>query len=327
MKRRGRHAGGVSLVCLSLLASRPALADPPLDQPIPLRLTYTVAPGSSGCPSEETFKGLVLLHLEGRDPFTGNADSKVISVEVSHDGKAYKVDLTLRDPSGKTRLDGSAPIKGESCVSAVEAAGAVVVDLMPMRARAPAPEPVSSPKPPEVEVPAPPPKPPFAFRLGASVWGEYATVPGITPGITVSVGARYGYFSAALEGGWVAPAGLPLANGVKDQVTQLSGVLLLCGHVRWFVPCVLAQASDVQFTGTASAAPSASFLRGAGGARLAADLPLVPGRLFIQPAVDLLGAFGVSAAPSSSVVQLPGFNVALGLGAVVEIPGPGSPLP
>jgi hypothetical protein len=145
---------------------------------------------------------------------------------------------------------------------------------------------------------------------------------GIVPAIAATAGARYTWFSAALEARWDAPAGLSVPGGFKVSVAQVSGGLLLCGHFfGWFVPCALGQASEIQFFGSASA-PAHALTRGAFGGRVAADLAL-PHRVHIQPAVDVLGAFGVNEAPPpSGVIKLPPFNVGLGVGAFVEFDSP-----
>ncbi len=316
--RTARVSALATLVALASVAPRRALAAP-LDQPIPLRLSYVVAAGSFGCPAEETFHALVAHHLEGTDPFTGKADSARVAVEVSRDGAGYKVVLTLYDTAGK-RLDGiNTPIKGNTCVSAVEAAGGVVVDLLPMRAPAPvvvdplpvpAPAPAPAPKaaeppsrseiPPEdlppAPPPAPPPKPPISWRAGAMLGVDVRSGTAPAFGVVADVSAKVSIFSFAVQFRAVPSAGLT----PHSSAALYAGGLVACvrgdgqlgGRPFTLAGCGVGEVGGIQNAGATifrTSVGAETF--GGGGGRVQIEVP-VTGSAYLQAAGDFEGLRG-----------------------------------
>jgi hypothetical protein len=145
--------------------------------------------------------------------------------------------------------------------------------------------------------------------------------------VTASLGGRIGVFSAAIQVRW----DLPLSTG-SQSVGAVSEGVALCGHVeKYFIPCGLAEVSEVQGVGTRGMGPSFSLVRGAIGGRVSADVPLPIGQprvFFFVPALDVLGVLGAfggynnSADPSNNPIKLSPVNVRLGAGLLVELGSP-----
>jgi hypothetical protein len=336
----------LALVLVSFLTARPAVAQVPSPGVLLTRLTYS-AP--HGCPDERAYRVAAVGYLGARNPFSPTAEA-ILDVKITHTGGTYWADVSGTDADGKP-LGKPYHFDDPDCYQVVEAAALVVSGwLAPVTARpAPAPPPADVPvpvppparKPPEPpsrsEIPpddlpperAPPPPtppaPPSVLRFGAAFWGDYATVRGLVPAVAVSVGARFQKaFSLMLEGHWDSPSTFALEGGQGITIAQLSGRLLLCGHFfgGWFVPCGLGQATEVQYSGTAATVPAHALARGAFGGRVAVHLPLplVSRHLFLEPGVDLLGAFSVKVPPQST--QLPSFNFGVGLSLLAEMDAP-----
>lgn len=101
----------------------------------------------------------------------------------------------------------------------------------------------------------------------------------------------------------------------------MSEGVALCGHVaKHFVPCGLAEVSEVQFISSQALQPNVSLVRGAIGGRLSGDVPLPIGRphAFLVPALDVLVPFGGYVAP----IKLSPVNVRLGAGLLLEFGSP-----
>jgi hypothetical protein len=149
------------------------------------------------------------------------------------------------------------------------------------------------------------------------------TVPSVVPGVSLSGGLRYGNVSAALQFHGDLAATLALPYGQNERVTLLGGGVLLCGHVKkWFVPCAFGEVSEVQAVGTNAAVTTSMVPHGALGARVAADIPIWRWPIFVEPALDVGGAFGPSVSSASNVVTLPRFNAGLGLALMLELDVP-----
>jgi hypothetical protein len=316
-------------LALTCATFRRALANP-LDQPIPVRLAYTVAPGSSGCPAEETFHALVAHHLEGTDPFTGKDDSSRVAVEVSRDGVRYKVVLTLYDAAGK-RLDGiDTPIKGNTCVSAVEAAGGVVVDLLPMRTPAPTPAPVPAPAPkppappsqaelpPEDPAPAPKPvKPALVWRAGVLARVDVLPVANPAMGISADVGFRISSYSLAVQFHALPSATQGSGSTSSGNATLVAAGLVACWRIdaqikaQMFVlaGCGLGEGGNIRRTPPAGhATPVAGGPFGSFGGQIEAEIPF--GSVYVRVAGDVVG-IGQSNL-SSGIRPAPGAGAGIG---------------
>jgi hypothetical protein len=328
---RTMHAALAILLALASVAPRRALANP-LDQPIPVRLSYTVAPGSSGCPTEETFHALVAHHLEGTDPFTGKPDSSRVAVDVSRDGAGYKVVLTLYD-AAKERLDGiNTPIKGNTCVSAVEAAGGVVVDLLPMRTPAPKPEPVPAPAPapkppeppslaelpPEDPAPAPKPvKPPLVWRAGALARVDVLPVANPAMGISADVGFRISSYSLAVQFHALPSATQGSGSTSSGVATLVAAGLVACWRIDAQIKaqpfvlagCGLGEGGSIRRTPPAGhATPVAGGPFGSFGGQIEAEIPF--GSVYVRVAGDVVG-IGQSNL-SSGIRPAPGAGAGIG---------------
>jgi len=65
-----------------------------------------------------------------------------------------------------------------------------------------------------------------------------------------------------------------------------------CGHVRWFAGCLVGELGQLRgHVGVAGVMPDhQAMLYGAAGARLGVEIPVVPDRLYVRIAANLLGA-------------------------------------
>jgi hypothetical protein len=163
---------------------------------------------------------------------------------------------------------------------------------------------------PPLHAPEPdPPKPrerwPVAFRIGAGAWADLISTDRGSLGLAVDAGVRLGWFSVNGEARW-DPA---LGSIVVDDYGQVSfgrvtGALLLCGHVGWFVGCGVGSAGRLLFTGTIPPQPAQTYA--AVGVRLGGDV-LIP----IDP-VSIT-------TDTQTVFQVNGWNAGIGLGALFEI--------
>jgi hypothetical protein len=111
-------------------------------------------------------------------------------------------------------------------------------------------------------------------------------------------------------------------TGAVVSAERYAGALVPCGHYTWFAGCLVAQLG--QYRGTLEIPGGATpdrqtALYYAGGVRLSAEIPVVPSRLYVRIAADLLGAVpeefrlaGVTQWTS------PGFVGGLGAGLVVR---------
>jgi hypothetical protein len=322
----GRGACAVAVVAwLALLFWTPgsawAQAPASIHERLQIHLQYK---GPTGCDQPKTFQNAVQVLLYKWNVFSVIAAWR-LEVDITASDDDYTGTAVLYDPQGveawKRKVD--EPAKCGVLLQDFAAMLALAI-LPPSPKPAPVAAPAAPPSPQELPPadplpPPPPPKPPLVLRLSAAGWGYYATVPGIAPRLTVTAGGRYGAVSAAVLGAWDPPATLAFANGGKDSVAQLTAGVLFCGHIRWFVPCALAEGSEVQLWGTRPAASPFALPRGAAGVRLSADFALWPGYVFLEPAADFLGAFGLNISDQSSVIKLPHVNAGLGLALVGQI--------
>jgi hypothetical protein len=322
-----RAWGGALVAGLALAWASPGAAQvpvpvlPPVDQ-FKTRLDYHGAPG---CDVKENFEQAVRVELYKWEVWSAAAKWR-LEMTVTATAKGYSGDAVLVDPQGA-----ELPLKKveglEKCIDVLQAVAlALSVRLVPRKPKLAAVLPPAPPAPPSPQElppldplpPPPPPKPPIVFRVGAAFVGDYATVPQLVPGVAATLGARYTWFSAAVEGRWDPRASLPLANTGSLSVARLTGGVALCGHIAVFAPCLLGQASEIQTVGTWPGAPTTTIARGAVGLRAEADLPLWRRLIFLAPMVDVLAPFALSVSPPSGVTNSLRVNAAVGLEVLVE---------
>jgi hypothetical protein len=323
---RARSAWGTAFaVALVVLAwGSPAAAQAPAPPSITDQIHITLDfHGVPECSQGKVFQQALRSRVYRWDVWARPAPWRLALTIVPKDG-AYQGEAVLWDPEGTDRW--GRRVEGpRSCIDLLEdVAHALALVIDPPRPPTPA-EPPAAPSPQELPPPVPAPplppsKPPVVFQIGASARGDYATVRRLEPGFAVSGGVHYRWFSVAFEAGWEAPGALPLTGGAKGNIARLTAGVVLCGHVQWFVSCVIGQASEIQFLATAT--PTAVILRGAGGVRVGAKVPILPGRLFFTLSGDAFYASGPALVDRAVLIGLPQLNVGVGLGLLVEIKSP-----
>jgi hypothetical protein len=315
---------------------------------VSVRLEFVLEPGADLCPGE------AILHREfarriGYDPFEPSpqrtpAGSLTVHIAGSHGGLKgtyYYIDAAGKPkwPAPKTYTEqgtGTGACTSVMQGIAVELAWEFTLlklpDPTPPAQPAPGPLPPPAPAvptapptpqelpPPDPLPPPPPPKVPVVPRLGISVWGEYATIPTLAPGFTVTAGLRYGVFSGALQGRWDPPVSFSFGSGNNERLALLSGGVLVCGHVNVVVPCIVGEVSQVQLVGSNAAVPTtASLARGMFGVRVGEELRLPFWRhVFLEPGIELLRAFGPNLVTSAGVQPIPRFNLGVRVGLLIE---------
>jgi hypothetical protein len=108
---------------------------------------------------------------------------------------------------------------------------------------------------------------------------------------------------------------------------RVSGAILVCGHVGWFVGCGVVDAGAYLFPNHIQALPPAAFY-GAAGARVGIEAPILPPRLFLRTLFDLrapirpvsytLGMNNMTTFQTIFQSAAPGLG--LGLGLLLELP-------
>jgi hypothetical protein len=260
-----------------------------------MRLEYTPA---EGCPDDQVVRASISAQVRRWDPFASNAPWRLVVV-VSRSGTGFAGTAELRDVTGAVEWSRLLAPRAR-CFDLVEDLAVTLA----LRINPPAPPPPSpsaptlpSPGLPPPSTPSPDPSlhPPPArratFRAGLGTWLDLATAPRPAFGLTVDLGVRYAWFSVAGELRWDPPAGAA-TNGADASTALVTGALVPCGHVSWFVGCLVAELGQLRGTVVAtSATPDhQATLYGRAGARLGVEIPIVRDRLFVRLAANLLGA-------------------------------------
>ncbi len=265
-----------------------------------MRLDYAAA---EGCPDDQVFRDAVAARVRW-GAFAPNAPWR-LSIRIVRRGAGYEGSAELRNLAGAVEWSRALPATTR-CLDAIEnAALALALKIDPPRPPERDREPPSSPSlvspplaPPSNDVDrahAEPRKPSSAvFRIGAAMWIDLATSPRPAAAVSLDVGFRVAWFSLAIEGRAMPPASANVGDaGVEISAARYTGALLPCGHVSWFVGCVVAELGALQGTlrGAGATAPErTTLLYAAGGARLGVEIPVIPSRLFVRLAANLLGA-------------------------------------
>src|SRR5262249_27171054 len=93
-------------------------------------------------------------------------------------------------------------------------------------------------RPPEPDPPKPPERAAYAFRVGGGLWADMISTVRGSFGLTLDLGARFGWFSVAGEvGGDPSLGKTQIPTGGSFGFARITGALLLCTHVGWFVSC------------------------------------------------------------------------------------------
>jgi hypothetical protein len=275
----------------------------PAGPPVVMRLHYTRASGAEACPDEQGFRDAVGAQARRSDPFAPNAPW-LLTVTLSHRG-GYEGAAELRDVTGAVVFTKSYP-PTPRCIDALgDLARAIAFEIErpAVRARSPQaapPPPPADPGPLPPPAPAPPPPSTLALRIGAGAWADLATAPRPAFALSGNVGLRAAWFSVDGELRWTPPAAAQVMSGVTVETSRILGALVPCGHAGWFAGCLLGELGQIRGRLTPPAGSSATpesqaglFL--AGGVRLAAEIPVVRGRLgeerfSVRIAADLAGA-------------------------------------
>jgi hypothetical protein len=144
--------------------------------------------------------------------------------------------------------------------------------------------------------PLPKPKPdppklperwPAAIRLGGGGWAEVVAAGWGSAGVAAEFGARY----RAVSFGFEAHGDPALGSKLYPEVgvvsfARVSGALLLCAHLDWFVGCGVGDAGRILFPNHVYGLPASAFY-GAVGARAGLEFPIFAPRVFFRTAVDM----------------------------------------
>ena len=296
----------VGLLALAVLlgAAPVGAADPPSPAPgqgpppRPVRLVYQRGPGAERCPEEQAFRDAAGANaISSADLFAPDVAAR-LAVTLRRRGYGYEGTLDLYDAAGALLWTRTLPPPNfppsASCPSLVESLAlsatnyidpAVPLPLAPL----PVAPPIHTPRKPDEPPPPPVERWPFAFRAGAAVVVDVGTAPRPAVGLSLGLGFRVSWFSLEMEGRWDPPAGASI-DGADVSTARFVGVLLPCGHTGYFVGCALAELGPIRGTITAPGIIPGTHetLYVAVGGRFGAEVPLVPHRLFLRPAVDLL---------------------------------------
>jgi hypothetical protein len=138
------------------------------------------------------------------------------------------------------------------------------------------------------------------------------------------MGVRWKSVSFSLEVHGNPSTGALTYLGVGDvRFSRLTSTLLLCYHVMWFSGCAMGDAGRLLFPNHVPELPPSLFYL-AVGARLRAEIPIAPPRLFLSVSGTLLAPLS---APRSFptvhgiIFQEAGPGATLTFGPLVELPG------
>ncbi len=265
-----------SLGCaLSVLLFAPALrAERAVSERLgPVRLVYERKAGAETCPDESAFRDAVVTRARsGTEPFEEGAHARLVVALRLVVGQGYVAHTELVDADTTWSSD-VGPLW--DCRLLVSAAALDVASLFsrplprPMQPIAPAEPVMDRPKPPPKQAPSRP-----GVRLGLTAGAAFGVGASVAaPLLAVDVGLRWAPFSLSVQG----RAGLPIGGDVQNAritASRYTGALVPCGHVWYFVGCVVAELGAVRVA-VASARPDASTLFWAGlGARAGLEFPL-----------------------------------------------------
>lgn len=272
------------------------------------RLAYQVLPGAERCPGEAELRAAVGVRL-GYDPFVPEASTEV-AVRLEAHGRGIVGALEVRGPRPGQREIASPEGDCREVVDSLATAIAIGLDPAsltrpvstppppppPADPPAPIPAPVIAPPPP-APVPQPAPAPtkphervhPTFGAAGALLLGE---LPAPAPAIDLSLGLRYRFFGAHLEGSF---ATVTTEKGVGEVATSLLTVgVVPCAHVSVLFGCVALRLGALRGEGRGVDAPErAAVGYGSAALRVGVHVPLY-GPLFVR-------AYGELDAPLSRV--------------------------
>jgi hypothetical protein len=180
--------------------------------------------------------------------------------------------------------------------------------------------------PPPLRAPTPdPPKPPerwpIAVRLGVAAGPELIATGWGSLGFAASLGTRYRALSLDVEAHGNPSLGAQNVTAA-DAVgfSRVVGAAVLCGSWGWFTGCGIGEAGRLAFSPRLAFMPDTA-LYAAAGVRAGFDFPVLPPRLFLHTAVDVLAPINPASYVSSksTVFQAAGPAVGLGLGLLFEL--------
>jgi hypothetical protein len=291
-----------------------------------MRLAYLPP---EGCPDEHLLRAAVGAQVRRWDPFAPNAPWQLSVALVQH-GATYEGNAELRDVTGAVTWARALAPRAR-CSDLVEDLAVVLALHLNPPVPAARPAPLAPPTPPEPGPPAGPASPSpaaapvrVAPRVGLAAWMDLATAPRPAFAVSADVGFRVAWFSLAGEIHWTPPAGATVKDGAEVSTSLVLGGLVPCAHAGWFAGCLVGELGRFQSTLATSKVTTpdaASTLYGLAGARLGAEIPVVPDRLFVRVMANLLGALGRPATrlgpqKGTPVVEWesPAFTAGLGVG-------------
>jgi hypothetical protein len=308
---------------------------PPSRERVVMRLDYTAA---EGCPDEQLVRAAIGAQVRRWDPFAPNAPWRLKVTIVRRAG--YEGTAELRNVTGS--VEWARPLAAQArCFDLVEDL-AVMLALHidpPSPPRSQAPVKPAQPTPQDREqsrpqalslppLPASPPRPRPALRVGVGTWMNLATAPRPAFGVTADLGVRVAWFSVAGELRWDAPAGASTMEGLDVSTGLLTGAIVPCGHVGWFVGCLVGELGQIRGTLTTASDVTPdhrAMLYGTLGARLGFEIPVVADHLYVRLAANLLGVpkrprfwFDPAQGPSQMAWESPAFTGGLGAGVVTS---------
>jgi hypothetical protein len=265
-----------------------------------VRLDYQRGPGADRCPDEQAFRDAAGANAITSAPLFAPEAAARLTVTLRRRGYGYEGTTDLYDAAGALLWTRTLPPPtfppAASCPSLVESlalsATNYIDPAVPLALPlAPVAPPIPMPRKPDQPPPPPVERWPFAFRVGAAVVVDVGTAPRPAVGLSLGLGFRVSWFSLEMEGRWDPPAGASI-DGADVSTARFVGVLLPCGHTGYFVGCALAELGPIRGTIIAPGITPGTHetLYVAIGGRVGAEVPLVPHRLFLRPAVDLLVA-------------------------------------
>lgn len=335
----GRCCRALGLAVFTLGVPRLAAAFPTS------RLVYSRAPGTEQCPDQEIVRRAVATRL-GYDPFFPSSD-KTIVARIWRDGEQLKGDVELVDEHGLRLGRREFTGAGGECADLVRAmALSISIAIDPKSAEtygkgppdepaagasaepvAAAPEPPAAPPPavPRGVVPASePPRlasvtaPALVGSAGLGLSALFELVPKTTLGAFGFASVQRGRWSLGLEGRADLPVTAKL-RGVDLRASSYALSVAPCWHVGFAFACELSSLGLLSATGVDSGSKSGTRALVSVGARLGAELSLLPSLGLILQADGLISPWPVElVAQGNSLWRSPVLAGALGLAGVVH---------